>query len=840
MAWLPKSASELPHVIVGPMLRKVTTNQVSVMVVTKVQCDARLMIYEYNEDSTVTSVIISDDPLTYQPLRSLGANCFLGVITVYLPTNLSRNKTYGYNIKFKLADNSEFTLEDDNIIGNIGEVDPMLRISYGQTFNINGSSKPLPTFILPPAEVKNLRILHGSCRKPHGEGVDAMSNIDAIINDGINTLDHQRPHMLFLTGDQIYADDVSQTMLYMIDKYAIDLLGWDEDLGIVGADVENLAPGKRSNNIKDIANFSAESDDVKSHLMKLREFIVMYLMIWSNSLWSVASDGILQLPDFEEVYPDSSPTNTEYYTNSEGVGSVSITINSKEFEEYMIDKSALIYFSLGLNIYSISRALANIPVYMILDDHEVTDDLFYNANWYTSVIENSNLGKRIITNGMAAYALFQDWGNKPEDYIDGPGLSLLNSVNNIVNNPSVDSEWNLLSDIVLPILDSVAIPNCLRHAENSLNWHYYYSVGNNYEFIVLDSRTMRVFNHGNDGIPGLMSDEAMTIQIEDNADESERIKTFVFVICPTPVIGVNRIEKNKMTASLLKDKKYLDIEHWSYDQKVYEHFFSKLISRNPTADSLQVVLMGGDVHYGYTSQMHFWAMQSYAESYMDKYIAIAGLCASSFKNETGPANASPLAYFVGAFTTAFQDVRLTKWNDKSVNFGWRNTDHSADLITVTLTTAHDFYYSRSPHIFFRNEIILEELTDDISSGSPLPTEEWQYRIEPVYSPEVNFMADAITGFSLESVINHMGQHQDYVDYGAGLGRFIVGVNNHGDISFEADGTITKAIHKLWWWNKKNMTLLISGTTESYTARGYPHTKHEIDMKTYVKPQMNIL
>ncbi len=61
------------------------------------------------------------------------------------------------------------------------------------------------------------------------------------------------------------------------------------------------------------------------------------------------------------------------------------------------------------------RVLANVPTYMILDDHDLTDDFFLSPIWRRRVL-GSALGQVILTNGMLAYALFQDWGNDPRRY----------------------------------------------------------------------------------------------------------------------------------------------------------------------------------------------------------------------------------------------------------------------------------------------------------------------------------------------------------------------------------------------------------------------------------------
>lgn len=63
----------------------------------------------------------------------------------------------------------------------------------------------------------------------------------------------------------------------------------------------------------------------------------------------------------------------------------------------------------------VRRALANISTFMIFDDHDVTDDWNLNPSWRDRVY-TSPLGKTIVRNGLMSYALFQDWGNRPDKY----------------------------------------------------------------------------------------------------------------------------------------------------------------------------------------------------------------------------------------------------------------------------------------------------------------------------------------------------------------------------------------------------------------------------------------
>jgi phosphodiesterase/alkaline phosphatase D-like protein len=70
----------------------------------------------------------------------------------------------------------------------------------------------------------------------------------------------------------------------------------------------------------------------------------------------------------------------------------------------------------------VRRALANVPVYMMLDDHEVTDDWNLNPMWKDRVYTNP-LGKTVLRNGILAYGLFQGWGNDPEYFETRGGTS---------------------------------------------------------------------------------------------------------------------------------------------------------------------------------------------------------------------------------------------------------------------------------------------------------------------------------------------------------------------------------------------------------------------------------
>src|SRR5262249_50983870 len=64
----------------------------------------------------------------------------------------------------------------------------------------------------------------------------------------------------------------------------------------------------------------------------------------------------------------------------------------------------------------VRRTLANVPTYMIVDDHDVTDDWNLNPIWVDRV-SNTTFGRAILRNALASYTVFQDWGNDPVRYL---------------------------------------------------------------------------------------------------------------------------------------------------------------------------------------------------------------------------------------------------------------------------------------------------------------------------------------------------------------------------------------------------------------------------------------
>ena len=362
-----------------------------------------------------------------------------------------------------------------------------------------------------------------------------------------------RPTMLVLTGDQIYADDVADPLLLMIMEYRKILFGWDERQDTIPAN-ENwkFFPGHRGNIIVDeIGVIDARTADTKSHLISFGEYIMMYIMVWSPLLWKNGS-----IPTLTNLSSES----VDYY----------------ERESEALDK-------FHSTLPEVRMLLANIPSYMMLDDHDITDDLFITAEWSEQMLGN-DLMRRIIQNGFSAFTICQMWGNSPDKFQDGqPGKELLTAYNTIAN--SQNSENNQNENIWFNEIRKLTIPYLYEEADEEYwvlkrypdslkyNWHY---EGNRFEIIATEGRTQRVYRQGYKEECGNLSEYAINEQIKNLQGP---LKDVSFVLAGAPIFGVKFIESELDLADNAQSIEQIDRESWNLDEVTRHQFLSAIASR---------------------------------------------------------------------------------------------------------------------------------------------------------------------------------------------------------------------------------------------------------------------
>lgn len=200
MSWTPLAErfSSLPLVLAGPMLRRTEPQAVTVWLALKKSRIVTLRVYQRNTQGTLIQRLEG----TRQTIR-LGDHLHIVAVTAHA-TNVDDRLTWGASYSYNLFFQADSTSESHDIetpadlyAPGILTLDPSLADLLHRLIYPGHS---LPGFVLPPEDLNQVKLLHGSCRKPHGIGKEMLSSIDTMLEDtAVNPID--RPQQLFLTGD---------------------------------------------------------------------------------------------------------------------------------------------------------------------------------------------------------------------------------------------------------------------------------------------------------------------------------------------------------------------------------------------------------------------------------------------------------------------------------------------------------------------------------------------------------------------------------------------------------------------------------------------------------------
>ncbi len=372
---MQRQSLQLPNIIAGPILRRLTKDQLVLWLVTSRPLSMSLCLYHHDDGQCFFSGSIED--FSPKPVQ-IGEHAYVYLIH------------YGTKDYFPADQLLEYDLLIHSDQGDLTLADSIPHLMY------QGYQRPV--FVFKP---QLDHVLHGSCRKPHYPSKDALLRIDEELTAVVDKQE-KRPALLMMTGDQIYADDVGGPMLVAIHQ-VMSLLGLypeklkgavvDDSDGLLKSELcyyhrEDLLPHNRETKTLRDQFFGGVRKPIftaasaHNHLVTQAEFATMYLLIWSPALW--------QFVDCSSA--DIVAAHRDLY-NSERVDVES--------------------FAVGLP--RIQRLLAHIPTYMIFDDHDVTDDWNLTRGWEEVAYENP-FSRRIIGNALIGYFLFQGWGNNPQQF----------------------------------------------------------------------------------------------------------------------------------------------------------------------------------------------------------------------------------------------------------------------------------------------------------------------------------------------------------------------------------------------------------------------------------------
>lgn len=641
----------LPLLLIGPILRRVEPRHVSVFVATSVDVAVDLTVYEGVVDAaSPPAALVSGHAQTTR----FGANFHATVVTASITdTNvLQPGHRYSYDVRIAPGGGAAESLKDlelleDKTTDGYKPSDPLLHDETHhpeqadvEICSIGYAEGQLPSFLTCPESLTDLVLAHCSCRKPHGAGDPAMQYLDGVIDD-LHGADAGRPHMLFLTGDQIYADDVAAALAPGLNSLGIRLISGDgaatgvEQVpsptmggpagGPLNVNTAVLPPGFRQKPMG-LSGFTSES--AACHLIGFGEWLAMYCIAWNPELWpvlavadisdpSVPDDLKGALQDDARYSPDAAPKvlgrPTPDAPNSVIAPLYDDNTEAKKalhdaFRGFLDDKRTLDAFR--REVPKVRRLLANVPTYMIGDDHEVSDDFFMTGGIRTNTTKRA-FGKAVVRNALAAYTVCQGWGNEPAAWAnDTDHQNLLTGISEMFG-----AGWSG----GLPQTDGCnKVDTALGLAPDAKpKFDFSYSIdGPVHRVRVLDTRTRRLYPTPYSS-PGLLTDDALDHQLPKETLPDGHV---LIVVSPAPVFGpaamnelggifaadehdVAMFARSETTRSEQQDitgipqgqplgREFYDAEHWSADPACFERLLERL-SFFP-----RVVVFGGDVHYG--------------------------------------------------------------------------------------------------------------------------------------------------------------------------------------------------------------------------------------------------
>ncbi|WP_454441800.1 alkaline phosphatase family protein [Vibrio bathopelagicus] len=546
------TTSPLPLLLAGPILRKTTATEVVLWVVTSTQLSGTTQLFNAEQETPFYSSSLDE-----QESIQVGTHAWVTLIHLQgeFPTNVPL----------------EYQIETNQ--GSLTELAPHLVYEGKRT---NNDSSRIEFKISTTADY----ILHGSCRNPHHPSKDSLVAADNKIS---NQTVLERPDMLMMSGDQIYADHVAGPTLDAIQQ-VIQLLGLvgehlpiDSQISQINSSDalyeseyhlyqrHHLLPHHNTSDSlldklfpkRGIPIFS--STDCENHLVTLSEFIAMYLLVWSPTLWQCINRERLIENDFKQADRQLTPAEQQQWRD----------------ESVIIDD-----FVAGLP--QVQRLFAHIPTYMIFDDHDVTDDWNLTVGWEHAVDQN-RFATQVIGNGLAAYWMCQGWGNAPEKFSNEFIEQTKQLFSSVVSGTENHGD---LSKNIAPQKHQQYLEMIDRFEE----WHY--TINTSPKVIVLDTRTRRWRSESRMNKPsGLMDWEALT-EFQHQLINQDK----VVIISAAPMFGVKFIETLQKMATTIGKPLMIDAENWMAHPGSANTLISIFThTKTPT----NFVVLSGDVHYSF-------------------------------------------------------------------------------------------------------------------------------------------------------------------------------------------------------------------------------------------------
>ncbi|MDY6949442.1 MAG: alkaline phosphatase D family protein [Pseudomonadota bacterium] len=371
-------------------------------------------------------------------------------------------------------------------------------------------------------------LCYASCRNLSGEGVDVGPGIEAILAKKLSSIDRsEAPLVLVLGGDQIYADGMSPPLLRAIVSMSKALFG---------NAYAPLEPPTRRRELISNCGFTSKDND---HLVRFAEFVSTYLLTFSSAFQLIVSP----------IRDDDLRRRLA---------------RSRSWE----------------------RVFANVPTYMMFDDHEVTDDWNIDHEWSAAL---KAPGRAIISAALLAYFLFQEWGNDPMSLDSG----LITEIERLLKSPDTSEQIPKALErgrsFVIPADARILALDCRSTRERDTGWTWVREAFPMIAEVPIASR-----NHTLMVSPRELSRCKALIESTPGRREQPLV-----LLTNTPLFGRPLIESLQSVASRLTfSKNVVDAENWDIYPRSWIAVTDELLFGT---DISACIIVSGDVHYSFTA-----------------------------------------------------------------------------------------------------------------------------------------------------------------------------------------------------------------------------------------------
>ena len=487
------------------------------------------------------------------------------------------------------------------------------------------------------------------------------------------------------------------------------------------------------------------------------EFMAMYLLAWSPVLWP---ENLLEFPDGHPVSPDVDPDVSEASWNE--------------------DRDTVNLFKTVLPL--VRRVLANVPSLMIFDDHEVTDDWNIDLPW-VNTIYSSPAARRAITNGVLAYALCQHWGNKPDAFTTAgtPERAIIDEVASAMAASPRRSPATIARPFLgIPLITQpLAAPpaKALREVTPGAI-RYDLTIGPDEgwpaRIILLDERTIREYPRL-DGRGARISIAALAEQMPPPTTPAP----VTILVAASPVLGSDLVERviqpllSLLLANGARGARFADYESWSTIPANHQDLLARIAAHHP------VVILSGDVHYGFTARMN--------RTEGSATTSAVQFTASAAKN-TEIKNAA-----ISLFSELAMRLGLERGRDES-GFAALSAGDQTRLLTApaagTALPWDDLTDVLLGRVAREGTSAPTVIATPVAEAYGLPTPNWTYRIEPVDDPMATYAAPTVDppweGWDPTKSLQMVKALQQ-ADFDR-FGRMFVGLPQFAVISFSLAGS----------------------------------------------------